>query len=170
MSQAKSTSTILKNLRHLMQDPKYVPQPLSAYIIPSSDSHDNEYVGAADTRREYVSGFSGTAGTAVVTLEHAALWTDGRYHLQALQQLDNNWTLMKEGLPTTPSEGTFIICIYYKKIIINRYFRYMAVKSFTRKILRRSRPKCCNLQFMDAIKSPIGTSWTQVSSSEYKFN
>lgn len=88
-----------------MQDVKHVPKPLSAYIIPSSDAHDNEYVAPADTRREYVSGFSGSAGTVVVTLEQAALWTDGRYYLQASQQLDDNWTLMKEGLPTTPSEG-----------------------------------------------------------------
>lgn len=105
MSQVKSTTAILKHLRTLMQDTKYVPQPLSAFIIPSSDSHDNEYVAPSDTRKEYVSGFTGSAGTAVVTLEHAALWTDGRYYLQASQQLDNNWTLMKEGLSTTPSEG-----------------------------------------------------------------
>ena len=52
-----------------------------------------------DKRTEYISGFSGSAGTAVVTLNKALLWTDGRYHLQASQQLDENWTLMKDGLP-----------------------------------------------------------------------
>jgi len=44
-----------------------------------------------------VTGFTGSAGTAVVTHQHACLWTDGRYFLQAAQQMDENWTLMKEG-------------------------------------------------------------------------
>ena len=55
-----------------------------------------------DKRREFISSFSGSAGTAVVTLEQALLWTDGRYHLQASKELDQNWTLMKDGLPDVP--------------------------------------------------------------------
>ena len=48
-------------------------------------------------RREFLTGFYGSAGEALVTLNKAVLWTDGRYHLQADQQLDCNWTLMKQG-------------------------------------------------------------------------
>jgi len=50
-----------------------------------------------DQRRAFISGFTGSAGTAVVTETHACLWTDGRYFNQAGKQLDENWTLMKEG-------------------------------------------------------------------------
>ena len=51
----------------------------------------------------------GSTGTAVVTNEHALLWTDGRYYLQASQQLYSNWELMKDGLPETPSIGDWLI-------------------------------------------------------------
>lgn len=60
-------------------------------------------------RREFISKFTGSAGTAVITLDKAALWTDGRYHLQASKQLDlTNWTLMKDGLPDTPTQGEWL--------------------------------------------------------------
>ncbi len=58
----------------------------------------SEYIADCDKRREFISGFTGSAGTAVVTADHALLWTDGRYFLQASQQLDGNWTLMKMGV------------------------------------------------------------------------
>ena len=61
-------------------------------MFPSLQS---EYVAPADQRREYMSGFSGSAGVAVVTAGHQALWTDGRYFLQADQELDCDWLLMK---------------------------------------------------------------------------
>ncbi|XP_069163625.1 uncharacterized protein [Procambarus clarkii] len=67
-----------------------------AYIIPTDDEHQSEYVASADRRREYISGFSGSAGTAVVTSDLQALWTDGRYFLQADTQLDCHWLLMKQ--------------------------------------------------------------------------
>ncbi|XP_054717686.1 xaa-Pro aminopeptidase 1-like [Uloborus diversus] len=105
---SKCTTSILKKLREIMKNTSYVSQSLQAYIIPSCDAHQSEYIAACDKRREYVSGFSGSAGTAVVTQDYAALWTDGRYYLQAKQQLDSNWTLMKDGMPDTPSEGEWL--------------------------------------------------------------
>lgn len=54
-------------------------------------------------QREYISNFTGSNGTAVITKDAAALWTDGRYFLQASQQLSSDWILMKSGLPETPS-------------------------------------------------------------------
>lgn len=71
--------------------------------MPSEDSHASEYIAACDGRREFISGFSGSAGTAVVTLEKAALATDGRYFNQASKQLDSNWSLLKTGLPDVPT-------------------------------------------------------------------
>ena len=54
---------------------------LDAFLIPSGDSHQSEYVANADKRREWIAGFSGSSGFAVVTKEKAALWTDGRWDI-----------------------------------------------------------------------------------------
>lgn len=104
----KSAGSLLKQLRSLMRDVQYVQEPISAYIVPSCDAHNNEYLAPSDARRAFITGFTGSAGTAIITQEHACLWTDGRYYLQASQQIDSNWTLMKEGLPSTPSQGTYL--------------------------------------------------------------
>ncbi|MBP6640883.1 MAG: aminopeptidase P family N-terminal domain-containing protein, partial [Bacteroidia bacterium] len=61
---------------------------LAALIIPSNDPHQSEYVGDHWKSREWISGFTGSAGVAVVTLETAGLWTDSRYFLQAAQELE----------------------------------------------------------------------------------
>lgn len=76
--------------------------------MPSGDPHNSEYAPACYARRSFISGFDGTAGTALVTADGAFLWTDGRYFLQAEQQLDENWTLMRAGLPDTPSIPDFL--------------------------------------------------------------
>ncbi|KAL9090439.1 MAG: hypothetical protein Q9159_001969 [Coniocarpon cinnabarinum] len=72
-------------------------------LVPSEDSHQSEYIAPCDARREFISGFSGSAGTAVITREKAALATDGRYFNQASKQLDQNWTLLKQGLQDVPT-------------------------------------------------------------------
>lgn len=108
----KDTIKILNHLRALMKEVRIGetdPSGLSAYIVPSSDSHSSEYISERDKRREFVSGFSGSAGTAVVTQDRALLWTDGRYFLQATQELDESqWQLMRDGLPETPSIGDWL--------------------------------------------------------------
>ena len=63
---------------------------LDAYIIPSGDPHQSEYPAAPWKGREWISGFTGSAGTAVITLDHAGIWTDSRYFLQAESELANN--------------------------------------------------------------------------------
>ena len=79
-------------------------QSLSAFIIPSTDPHSGEYVPDHWKTREWMSGFTGSAGTLVVTLDDAALWTDSRYFLQAADQLEGTGIrLMKDRLPDTPS-------------------------------------------------------------------
>lgn len=94
---AKKTGHLLHQLRSLMKSKHQFSEAIQAYIIPSEDAHQNEYLASCDLRREFISGFSGSAGTAVVTESKAALWTDGRYYLQAEKQLDSNWILMKDG-------------------------------------------------------------------------
>ncbi|KAI9729994.1 MAG: hypothetical protein M1834_006192 [Cirrosporium novae-zelandiae] len=92
------TSTRLAKLRELMKENK-----VDVYIVPSEDSHQSEYIAPCDARREHICGFSGSAGCAVVTLDKAALSTDGRYFNQASKQLDGNWLLLKQGLEDVPT-------------------------------------------------------------------
>jgi Xaa-Pro aminopeptidase len=72
-------------------------------VVPSEDSHSSEYIAPCDARREFVTGFTGSAGCAVITHEKAALATDGRYFNQAAKQLDENWLLLKQGLQDVPT-------------------------------------------------------------------
>ena len=82
---------------------------LSAFVIPSTDPHASEYVPDHWLTRQWISGFDGSAGTAVVTLTAAALWTDSRYFLAAGQQLAGTpFNLMKDGLPETPSVADWL--------------------------------------------------------------
>ncbi|MBD5130951.1 MAG: aminopeptidase P family protein [Ruminococcaceae bacterium] len=81
-----------------------------AYIVPTDDFHGSEYVGAHFKLREYLSGFTGSAGTLVVTLDEAALWTDGRYFIQAERELSGSGiALMKAGEPQTPTIERFLL-------------------------------------------------------------
>uniref|UniRef100_A0A6Q2YE10 Xaa-Pro aminopeptidase 1 n=1 Tax=Esox lucius TaxID=8010 RepID=A0A6Q2YE10_ESOLU len=107
----KITVELLRQLRQAMRNARYIAEPIQAYIIPSGDAHQSEYIAPCDCRREFICGFNGSAGTAIVTEKHAAMWTDGRYFLQASQQMDNNWTLMKMGLKETPSQEDWLISV-----------------------------------------------------------
>lgn len=82
---------------------------LDAYIIPSSDPHQSEYVADHWKCRAWISGFTGSAGTVVVTQEHAGLWTDSRYFIQAEEQLKgSNMVLHKLNIPHTPEHVQWI--------------------------------------------------------------
>lgn len=82
---------------------------IQAFIIPSTDPHLSEYVAPHWQSREWISGFSGSAGTVAITQNKAGLWTDSRYFLQAAAQLEGTEiTLYKEMLPETPSITTFL--------------------------------------------------------------
>ena len=79
-------------------------ESIDAFIFPSTDPHNGEYVPDHWKCREWISGFNGSAGTAVVTLNEAALWTDSRYFIAAAEQLEGTgFVLMKDGLDDTPS-------------------------------------------------------------------
>lgn len=82
---------------------------LDAWIIPSADAHSSEYVARHWEGRAWISGFTGSAGTVVITRDQAALWTDGRYFIQAAEQLaDSAITLMKDGQPGVPSMADWL--------------------------------------------------------------
>ncbi|KAJ3300513.1 hypothetical protein HK104_011019 [Borealophlyctis nickersoniae] len=104
------TTERLAKLREVMQ-----AHGVQAYVIPSEDAHQSEYIADCDARRAFISGFTGSAGLAVVTLSEAALWTDGRYFLQASKQLDHNWILQKTGLPDVPTKEEWLIKVLPKQ-------------------------------------------------------
>ncbi|XP_071985549.1 xaa-Pro aminopeptidase 1 isoform X1 [Engystomops pustulosus] len=107
----KITTELLRQLRQTMRSSRSVTEPIQAYIVPSGDAHQSEYIAPCDCRRAFISGFDGSAGTAIVTEQSAAMWTDGRYFLQAAQQMDSNWTLMKMGLKDTPTQEDWLISV-----------------------------------------------------------
>ncbi|RKP31945.1 Creatinase/aminopeptidase [Metschnikowia bicuspidata] len=102
-TKAVNTSDRLAALRKTMAE-----SDVAVYIVPSEDEHQSEYVAPLDQRRNFISGFSGSSGTVIVTRDvtcmndvpegQAALATDGRYFNQATNELDFNWTLLKQGI------------------------------------------------------------------------
>ncbi len=122
----------LTRLRSIMKE-----KGLDAYIIPTADYHQSEYVGEYFTARQYMSGFTGSAGTMVVTLDKAGLWTDGRYYIQAARQLEGSTIELyrqgEEGVPAIedfllqemPKEGTLgfdgkVISAYWGEELENK--------------------------------------------------
>ncbi|SMC21901.1 Xaa-Pro aminopeptidase [Clostridium acidisoli DSM 12555] len=89
----------IEKLRQLMKENK-----MDAYIIPSFDAHQSEYVAEHWKCRQWISGFTGSAGTVVITLDDAGLWTDGRYYLQAEKQLEDSgirlFRMVDPGVPS----------------------------------------------------------------------
>ena len=95
----KTINEKLSALREVMRE-----EHLAAFIFPSTDPHQGEYIPAHWESRKWISGFDGSAGTAVVTMERAALWTDSRYFIAAEEQLrDTEFVLMKERISGTPT-------------------------------------------------------------------
>ncbi|XP_035230284.1 probable Xaa-Pro aminopeptidase P [Stegodyphus dumicola] len=99
-----NTTDRLRRLRLRMKASNY-----DAYIVPTDDEHQSEFVADHDKRREFITGFTGTAGTAVILQDKAALWTDGRYFIQAEKELDCNWLLMKRHQRKYPSVCDWLI-------------------------------------------------------------
>lgn len=93
----KITERVAK-LKELMREKK-----IDYYIIPSADYHQSEYVGEYFKSREWISGFTGSAGTVVVSQKEVGLWTDGRYFIQAEKQLEGSgiklFKMGEEGVP-----------------------------------------------------------------------
>jgi Xaa-Pro aminopeptidase len=94
----------IEQLRTLMRE-----RGIEAYIVPSSDPHQSEYVAAHYTARTFITGFTGSAGTAVITLKDAGLWTDGRYFIQAENQIKGTGvTLYRMGESGVPTIEAFL--------------------------------------------------------------
>ena len=93
------TTPLLTTLRQHLK-----ARGIDALYVPTADPHQSEYVGEHYQTRAFLTGFTGSAGTAVVTAEHALLWTDGRYFIQAERQIkDRGFSLMRLNTPGFPS-------------------------------------------------------------------
>lgn len=111
--------TINERIEHLRSWMK--ENGISAFIFPSSDPHNSEYVAEHWKSREWISGFTGSAGTAVVTLDHAALWTDSRYFIAAGKELKGTgFQLMKLRVEGTPSIPEWLVneLSHYEKAVV----------------------------------------------------
>ena len=94
----------LEALRRLM-----AREGMDAYIVPTADCHESEYVGAHFKARAYLTGFTGSAGVAVAMMDDAGMWTDGRYFIQAAAQLEGSgFRLMKMSEPGVPTVEEYL--------------------------------------------------------------
>lgn len=94
----------MKELQKLLKE-----NNIDYYIVPTDDDHQSEYVGNYYRVREFLSGFTGSAGTLVVGQDDAYLWTDGRYFIQAAKQLKDGIQLMKMAEPGVPTIEEFLV-------------------------------------------------------------
>ena len=112
---------------------------ISAFIVPSTDPHSGEYVPAHWESRKWLSGFTGSAGTVVVTKDNAGLWTDSRYFIQAEEQLKGTGIqLFKDRLPETPSISEWLGSVLNKdeKVGIDGWVNSMQEAAGLRKELQ----------------------------------
>jgi hypothetical protein len=120
LSTQKNTSLILINLRQQMRD-----EGIGIYVIFADDEHGSEYTQPYDKRRDWISGFRGSAGTAVVSLQTAAIWTDSRYYTQAEEELDcTNWLLMRDGMPGVPSLINWLVSEANQTVLVRFHIHY----------------------------------------------
>ena len=113
----------ISQLRQLMKE-----HDIDAYIIPSSDNHQSEYVGDHFKARAFITGFTGSAGTAVITQQTAGLWTDGRYFIQAEQELaGSEIQLFKVGNVGVPTVKEFLNSVLSKESVIGFDGRVVSV-------------------------------------------
>ncbi|KAG5500324.1 hypothetical protein JIQ42_04661 [Leishmania sp. Namibia] len=103
MSTSVSGATVLRAVRDKMRE-----ATVAALIVPGTDAHNSEYVASHLQCRAFVSNFHGSAGTALITMERALLWTDGRYWLAAEEEKYPEFDLMKQGRPEVPSMEEWI--------------------------------------------------------------
>ena len=114
----------IENIRALMKE-----KNIYAYIVPSSDYHQSEYVGDYFKSREFMSGFTGSSGTLIISMDEAGLWTDGRYFIQAENELkDSGIKLFKMGEEGVPTIEEYLLEKLPKNSTLGFDGRVMSVK------------------------------------------
>lgn len=157
-----SNAVILQELRALMTELN-----VDAFIVASEDAHQSEYVCEADNRRAFVSGFTGSAGTALVLQDKALLWTDGRYYLQAENELSSEWTLMKAGMPGVPDINEWLAnnLSSGQRVGIDSWLISAASATATTKALAAK-----NIDFVAVAENPVDKVWATHGRPAYPQN
>lgn len=144
------TAHKLAELRSAMQK-----QGTHAWIIPSSDAHESEYVAEHWLGREWLSGFSGSAGTVVVTVDKAALWTDGRYFIQAEQELaGSEIELMRDGQVGVPNLSSWLVDALGENAVVGfdgKSYSLQKVRVLEKKLVQKKITLKTDLDLLDVI-------------------
>lgn len=120
----------------------------------------SEYTDEHDKRLRYISGFSGSAGSAIITLKEAALWTDGRYHLQADDELNCDWLLMREGLRNVSTKAQWLVKVLTNGSRIGADPKLISNGTWSslEEALKREN---ANVTLVPLQKNPIDTIWVK---------
>ncbi|RMB98199.1 hypothetical protein DUI87_25102 [Hirundo rustica rustica] len=185
---ATNTTARLAVLRGIMRT-----HGIHAYIVPSTDAHMSEYISERDARLGWLTGFTGSAGTAVVTQDKAALWTDSRYWTQAERELDCNWELQRTTsiesvgmwiLKAVPAEGNVSLDPFLFSIGSSWQEKVAGIRQRMEQHVRRPTavllsgleetaceyPRCCGGAMAGAVGSnPGGGRAVAVSGAEVSF-
>lgn len=140
----------LAKLRELMKD-----RGMDAYLVPTADFHESEYVGDYFKCRSFLSGFTGSAGTLAVTMDEAALWVDGRYFVQAGNQLQGSGiSMMKMGEAGVPEPEDYLVehvpeggCLGFDGRVVNSF----TGKKLERRLARKKARIACEEDLVDLI-------------------
>lgn len=108
-SRTDTTARVAKLREEMVKSTTTLVPPLNAYIIPRYDAHQSEFLADRDKRLEYISGFTGGYGLAVITQTKAAFWTDDLHYIQANNDLSCNWTLIKSEAPGLLSPADWLV-------------------------------------------------------------
>lgn len=157
------TTQRVELLRSMMQDTNNFPgsQPLDAYLTLISDDHGtsgSEY----DARVKYISGFSGSNGYTIVTHNDSALWTDGRYFLQAELQMECFWQLMKMSTAGYPTGPEWLATILPENARVGAYPNYVTVDTWD---AYRSALEAKNIQMIPVTEDLVDKVWNQLDSA-----
>ena len=151
----------IEELRKIMNQ-----KSIYAYIIPSSDFHQSEYVGEYFKSREFISGFTGSAGTVVVTMDEAGLWTDGRYFLQAEKELEGSGIkLFKSGVNGVPEIEDYLLEVMPENSVLGFDGRVISVGE-GEKLREKLKPKNITITYEEDLINDIWTDRTTMSESK----
>ncbi|XP_071955547.1 xaa-Pro aminopeptidase 1-like [Antedon mediterranea] len=145
----------LRKLREQMAD-----NNVDAYIIPSEDAHQSEYIADRDKRRQYISGFTGSAGLAIVTKTQALMWVDGRYFLQSEKEMDCHWTIQKSGQPDVLTSYEWLAANLNQNDKIGYDARLLSVSSFNRYNDAITEDPVRNLNMVEITDNLVDEIWT----------
>ncbi|XP_070188536.1 xaa-Pro aminopeptidase 1-like isoform X2 [Littorina saxatilis] len=164
------TTQRLSDLRAAM-----VNQSLDAFIVLSDDAHGSEYPSPRDKRRGFISGFTGSAGYAAVTGTQAAMWTDGRYFLEADDALDCNWIFMRMGEKDVPTLIEWLVSVLDASNVVGAD-PFLVPNS--KWLSYESALKKANITLKNVTANPVDIAWgadqpmppmSNISALEYKY-